>query len=189
MTDLFAHRRIASYAGLSVLDLAADTFALRDWDARVSFLQTYYAFRHENPIIGPVLGVLLLLLPVVFYAMFTEDVLGLWRRPQHRARHVWGSIGFFGIIAIVSFTLACVRPAEDALLGLPETEASASSGAAAGRRLWALHAGVASFNAFMIVQPFFKYAADAAAPPPAAATAAAGGSAGLPAAPSSGKAD
>lgn len=150
--------------GASVIDLGADTFALRDWAARGQFLRTYYEFRHDNPIIGPVLGVLLLLLPFVLYAMFTEDVLGLWRRPRHRGRHVWGSIGLFGIFAIVTFTLAVVRPAEDALLGLTAVALTAT-GAGAASRLWALHAGVAAFNGVMVVQPFFKHAADAAAPP------------------------
>jgi hypothetical protein len=122
----------------------------------VTFSQAYYAYRHSAPIFGPLMGVLVLLLPFVFWTMIQEDVLGMWYRPQHRARHLWGCVGFFGILCIVAFTLIAVRPTEEALVAGRTDEAL-------GRHLYSLHVAAALFNVGMQLQPFFKFAWDNAA--------------------------
>lgn len=136
------------------MDLSADTFALRAWSERSDFLASYYAFRHDAPILGTIILLLLVLLPFVFYQLIVEDVLGLWRRPSHRSRHIVGSIGLFLLVVLISFTITFARPDESRIVagGAPE---------AAAVRLYYNHLIVAVANACALCLPFFKYAAAA----------------------------
>jgi len=142
-------------------------WALRAWDERESFLRLYYAWRHDAPVINAIILVLVLLLPFVIYGMVVEDVMGLWRRPLHRKRHLIGSIGLAALVGVVAYSIALQRPAEEALIALPKLAATGKATASlaqsleAGTRAYRFHVISALANAAMMLLPFFKHAAAA----------------------------
>ena len=147
------------FLAVSLVDLSADTWALRDWDERSSFLSSYYRFRHDGPILSSIIGVLVLLLPAVLYTLVAEDVLGLWRRPIHRLRHIIGTVGLAALIAIITFTILWVRPDELAIV-------AGGTLSSAATRLYYDHLWVVVVNAAAMLLPFFKFTAAAAAMEP-----------------------
>jgi hypothetical protein len=144
-------------------------WALRAWDERESFLRSYYAWRHDAPVINAIILVLVLLLPFVIYGMVVEDVMGLWRRPLHRKRHLIGSVGLAALVGVVAYSIALQRPAEEALIALPKLVATGTATASlalaqsleAGTRAYRFHVISALANAAMMLLPFFKHAAAA----------------------------
>lgn len=144
------------------MDYSVCTWAEADLPARAAFLQQYYAWKAAPPVISTFLLCLLLLLPMVFYSMVKEDVLGLFdaSKAAARRRHAWGAAHFFGIIGIIAYVVSVIKPAEAAVMGAAASSA-ALPGLVAAARL--CHAGHALGSVALGIIPLFKYSAAAAA--------------------------
>lgn len=150
------------FLAFSVMDLAAASWALKA-PGRWGFYEGYVAFRQETPIIGHVLLFLLLLLPLALWQLISEDLVGLWKRPAHRRRHIAGTANLVGLIVAISWAIAGVKPAEKTaleVLGAASSDEAARAAAAGG--VWQAHLVNVGINLFMATMPFWKHAAAAA---------------------------
>lgn len=133
------------------MDLAAASWALKA-PGRWGFYEGYVAFRQETPIIGHILLFLLLLLPLALWQLISEDLVGLWKRPAHRRRHIAGTANLVGLIVAISWAIAGVKPAEKTaleVLGAASSDEAARAAAAGG--VWQAHLVNVGINLFMAV--------------------------------------
>lgn len=143
------------FLALSVVDSSVGMWARADWAARGSFLSSYFAWRHDAPLIGPFMLLLLLILPFAVWGMIKDDVLPLLRgaAPEHRARHAWGAVNFVGLLFVIFYAVAQQRPAELAVI------AGGAGSEAAAQHAGTCHAVSLVANLVMALLPMFKFAA------------------------------
>lgn len=141
------------FLALSVVDSSVGMWARSDLAARGSFLSAYLSWRHDAPLVGPLMLLLLLILPFAVWGMIKDDVLPLVRgsAPEHRARHAWGTVNFVGLVFVIFFAVSQQRPSELAVIASPD-EATA-------QRAASCHTVSLVANLVMALLPIFKYAA------------------------------
>lgn len=156
------------------LSMAIHVLGLANWSDAASLFRAYLLFRHEAPIIAPMLLFLVLLLPFALYELITEDVIGLFTRPTHRQRHLIGTLNLVGLVVAIALALLFVRPYEDASIaaltaasssggGGSKVAAAAGGDDAVGRSsvvaVFYVHVVNLSLNCAMSMLPFFKFSA------------------------------
>lgn len=140
------------FMALSLADLSFCTWALHDLDQRRPALQAYYTWSAEQPIIGVLMLLLVLVLPFALYGMITEDVVGLCKRPAHVKRHAYGTATLVGIVVIIAAIVTVMKP---------EQQRFVREGGDASF-LWTLHVGHVLFNVLMTALAAGKFAASSA---------------------------
>lgn len=138
-----------------------------------SFGQLYYAYKHKAPVIGPILLILLLLLPVSLWAGVKDDLLPLLRGQAKNVKAcVIGVISLCLTLFLIGFNMGLTKKAEDAFIAAKGAEAAAAS----FEEMSLLHSISLALNVATIFIPMQKYnaltgAGAGAAVAPAASTA------------------